>query len=76
MPHVNANISRAWRQAGEQGRIHYVIQRVGPGITGTRRLYVDEGHPLYDVLDEYLLAQGYTAPASEGSTTLDVPTRA
>jgi hypothetical protein len=29
-----------------------------------RHLYVDEGNPLYSVLDSHLLAQGYTGPAS------------
>jgi hypothetical protein len=29
-----------------------------------RHLCVDEGSPLYTVIDSHLLAQGYTVPAS------------
>ena len=30
----------------------------------TRRLWVGEGHFLYEILDSHLLAQGYSGPAS------------
>ena len=35
-----------------------------------RHLYVDEGNPLYAVLNSHLLAQGYTGPANG---TAEVP---
>ena len=30
----------------------------------TRRLWVGEGHFMYEILDSHLLAMGYTGPAS------------
>lgn len=62
MPVVNLTIRRAWRHRDEAGRIHYMIDRAGPN--GARHLHVDEGSPLYDLLDDALLAQGYSGPAS------------
>lgn len=54
-------ILRAWRHAGEKGRIHYVVAKAGGG---ERHLYTDEGSALYTVLEGHLLALNYTAPGS------------
>ncbi len=59
MPVVTLTIHRAWRHRDETGRIHYMVDQVGP-----RHLYVDEGNALYSILDDALLAQGYSGPAS------------
>lgn len=54
-------IEVAWRQKGETGRIHYRALRAG----GTqRRLIAKEGEGLSELLDQHLLAIGYTGPAS------------
>lgn len=62
MPHLREQVVlRAWRHRGEQARIHYMAAYADGK---ERHLYVDEGSPLYAVLDSHLLAQGYTGPAS------------
>ena len=62
MPHLHGvQILRAWRQKGEAGRIHYIIQTENGN---ERRLHVDESAGLGKVLDAALLAQGYTGPKS------------
>ena len=61
MPTLNVNISRVWRHRGESGRIHYAVQRPNDEV---RHLYVDEGHPLYAVFEEWLGTIGYTGPKS------------
>jgi len=60
-------IRRAWRNRGETGRIHYIAN----GGDRDRHLYVDEGHPLYEVLAEALSARGYHGPSYPGRG--DVP---
>lgn len=62
MPTVNVTITRAWRHANEEGRIHYTIQRSGGMV---RHLFCIRGTALYDVLESHLAAQGYTGPKSE-----------
>ena len=65
MPHINDRvILRAWRQAGESGRIHYIAATADGS---EQRLAVDEGNKLYAVLDSHLLALGYTGPARDES---------
>lgn len=60
MPHTpGIEILRAWRHTGEEGRIHYMI-RTHDGVD--RHLYVDDGTGLGRVLNEALLAQGYSGP--------------
>lgn len=62
MPHLPDRVLlRAWRQRGEPARIHYVAARADGR---ERRLYVDQGNALYDVLEGQLLALGYTGPKS------------
>lgn len=61
MPVINAVIKRAWRMSDRADRIHYVVAKQEGGV---RRLYVDQGHALYKVLDDYLLAQDYHGPKS------------
>jgi hypothetical protein len=64
MPHLQTKIVRAYRQTGETGRIHYIVER----SDGTeRRLYADrDTNPaLYRLLDEELQAQGYTGPKAD-----------
>ena len=51
----------AWRQKGETGRIHYRAIRADGA---QRRLIAKEGEGLYELLDQHLLAIGYTGPAS------------
>lgn len=65
MPHIHTHIPRAWRQANERDRIHYIITSE---ISGDRRLYVDKvnGGALYVYLESLLRAMNYTGPASEG----------
>jgi hypothetical protein len=54
-------VLRAWRHKNQTDRIHFIVQRAD----GTkRRLWVGEGHFLYEILDSHLLALGYTGPAS------------
>ncbi len=62
MPVVNVQIPVAWRHANEEGRIHYRIVKTDGS---PRRLYVDEGSPLYQVLAEHLDAIGYEGPSDE-----------
>lgn len=40
---------------------HFIVKRADGS---TRRLWVGEGHFLYEILDSHLLAMGYTGPAS------------
>ncbi|MEV4620226.1 hypothetical protein AB0J74_16160 [Asanoa sp. NPDC049573] len=54
-------VLRAWRHKNQSGRIHFVVARADGS---QRRLWVSEGHFLYEVLDSHLLATGYTGPAS------------
>lgn len=54
-------IEVAWRQKGETGRIHYRALRADGS---QRRLIAREGEGLYELLDQHLLAIGYTGPAS------------
>jgi hypothetical protein len=62
MPHLRERVVlRAWRHRAEPTRIHYMAAHAD---SKERHLYVDEGNPLYAVLDSHLLAQGYTGPAS------------
>lgn len=63
MPAIDAPILRAYRMTADGTRIHYIVRKVDGG---ERHLYVDPGHPLYEVLDQHLLAQGYVLPASAG----------
>lgn len=61
MPHLRERvILRAWRHRTETTRIHYMVANADGK---ERHLYIDEGNPLYAVLDSHLLAQGYTGPA-------------
>ena len=62
-------IEVAWRHTGETGKIHYRARRADGT---TRHLIAREGDALYAVLDEHLLAIGYTGPAG-GVTEADVP---
>jgi hypothetical protein len=55
-------ITRAWRYASEENRIHYRVVRPDGS---DRHLHVDQDHPLYEVLEAHLLALGYTGPASK-----------
>lgn len=54
-------IEVAWRHVGEEDKIHY---RARKADGSPRHLLAREGDPLYAVLDEHLLALGYTGPAS------------
>jgi len=54
-------VLRAWRHKNQAGRIHFMVARADGS---TRRLWVGEGHFLYEILDSHLLAKGYTGPAS------------
>jgi hypothetical protein len=54
-------ITKAWRHKGEVGKIHYIAKRADGT---TRHLLVNEGTPLYDILEDHLAAIGYTGPAS------------
>jgi len=54
-------VLRAWRHRNQSGRIHFMVKRADGT---TRRLWVGEGHFLYEILDSHLLAQGYSGPAS------------
>lgn len=66
MPYVEIEIPRAWRHRGEPTRIHYIRNEDG----AERHRYVDEGDPLYAVLDRELRAQGYTGPRSAEPTPM------
>jgi len=59
MPTVNVNIPRVWRHRGEVDRIHYAVQRPNGQVA---RLYVDEGHALYALFEEWFATIGYTGP--------------
>lgn len=61
MPHVTIPITKAWKFGGEPDRIHYMVQRADESA---RHLYVDRGHPLFEVLEEHLAAIGYEGPHS------------
>lgn len=54
-------ITKAWRHTGETGKIHY-IATCSDGTAN--HLSVKEGDKLYAVLNEQLLAIGYTGPKS------------
>ncbi|MFY1703020.1 hypothetical protein ACN28G_14955 [Micromonospora sp. WMMA1923] len=54
-------VLRAWRHRNQTDKIHFVVARADGS---TRRLWVGEGHFLYEILDSHLLAIGYTGPAS------------
>ncbi|MBO3737730.1 hypothetical protein [Actinoplanes flavus] len=56
-------VHSAWRHRGQPDRIHFIVKRADGS---KRRLWVGEGHFLYEILDSHLLAQGYTGPAGEG----------
>lgn len=64
MPVLTGNpvVRRAWRHRSEPHRIHFIANGGG----ADRRLYVDEGNPLYTVLDEALTGLGYTGPSYPG----------
>ncbi|WP_311208453.1 MULTISPECIES: hypothetical protein [unclassified Aeromicrobium] len=55
----------AWRHTGEVGKIHYRAYRPD----GTRRhLIARDGEALYELLEQHLLALGYTGPGqTEGA---------
>jgi hypothetical protein len=55
-------VLRAWRHRNQTGRIHFIVKRADGS---TRRLWVGEGHFMYEILDSHLLALGYTGPASD-----------
>ena len=66
----NPVITKAWRHKGETGKIHYIAKRAD----GTpRHLWIGEGHPLYEVLEDHLAAVGYTGPRRPRSTSTRVP---
>ncbi|MEU5554297.1 hypothetical protein ABZ738_31450 [Micromonospora sp. NPDC047793] len=54
-------VLRAWRHNNQTDRIHFIVARADGS---TRRLWVGEGHFLYEILNSHLLAIGYTGPAS------------
>ncbi len=49
----------AWRHRNEEGKIHYRARR--PDGT-TRHLLTRQGDALYELLEQHLLAIGYTGP--------------
>jgi len=51
-------IEVAWRQAGEENKIHYRARRPDGS---PRRLLARQGDGLYDLLEQHLAAIGYTA---------------
>jgi hypothetical protein len=59
MPHLNIEITKAWRHRNEIGRIHYTWR---PPEGGVRHLIADEGSAMYGVLEAHLAAQDYTGP--------------
>jgi hypothetical protein len=64
MPSITQQIIvRAWRMKGEQDRIHYIAKRADGQ---DRHLVAKSDSALYKVLDEHLLAIGYTGPHSDG----------
>ena len=64
MPQIQITIARAYRQAGETGRIHYILVR---SDGSERRLYADRKMDpgLYRFLNEELLVQGYCGPKAD-----------
>ncbi len=64
MPHVRIEIARAYRQAGETGRIHYIAVR---SDGSERHLYADRNSSsgLYNLLNDELLLQKYRGPKSD-----------
>lgn len=54
-------IEVAWRQAGEENKIHYRARRPD-GFP--RRLLARQGDGLYDLLEQHLAAIGYAGPQS------------
>jgi hypothetical protein len=56
-------IEVAWRQAGEENKIHYRARRPDGS---PRRLLARQGDGLYDLLEQHLAAIGYTGPKSTG----------
>lgn len=59
-------IEVAWRHSGERGRIHYRAKRADGS---NRHLIAREGEALYEVLDQHLLAIGYTGPKSAAESS-------
>lgn len=61
MPRLNGTvqITKAWRHTGETGKIHFIMTTHDGG---ERHLCERDGRALYRLLDEALLAQGYTGP--------------
>lgn len=59
-------IRRAWRHRSEPDRIHFIAN----GGSTDRRLYVDQGNPLYAILDEALRGLGYEGPCYPGRGTV------
>lgn len=55
------HILRAWRQTGEKSRIHFIVTTHDGQ---ERRLYADASSGLGKLLNDALLAQGYTGPKS------------
>jgi hypothetical protein len=63
MPTITQQIIvRAWRMKGEVDRIHYIAKRADGQ---DRHLIAKADSALYKVLDEHLMAIGYTGPQSE-----------
>ena len=54
-------IEVAWRHAGEAGKIHFRAKRADGS---NRHLIAKEGEALYQLLEQHLLAIGYTGPKS------------
>lgn len=66
MPSIRLNIPRAWRHRNETRRIHYIeVVQDSAGANGSaeRHRYVDDGDPLYAVLEDLLSALGYVGPS-------------
>lgn len=63
MPHTpDLHILRAWRFRTEPDRVHFILTTHDGQH---RHLYVSNDSAIGKVLDEALLAQGYTGPASD-----------
>lgn len=54
-------IEVAWRHSGEEGKIHYRARRPDGS---SRHLLARDGEALYELLDQHLVAIGYTGPKS------------